>query len=332
MRLTRCFIATLAASTIIALPAASSALAAPVDLSPAPAAFAPLPQALSVHEAPHADTILRRVNQLRASLGLSPVIRVAELDAIAQNWSEHMAAIGVLNHRPGFSELYPGGWTGASENVAMRQSWAEEDAGTELYLQWENSPGHYTNMTNPDTNVIGIGVSFNPATNSWYATQNFGNYPDVSHLTVSGPAPTTAAPASPPPPEQAQAPASELSPDNASDTQPAPVAAGGGDDAASSNGQEARDGLDGSNRTQAAKQDRADAEGARSAGPTSPQKGTQYIHPVPDTDTSAMKSAPAPDRAPSGLSATGLHMSAVGVAVLSVTAGGLLLMLRRRHA
>ena len=40
----------------------------------------------------------------------------------------------------------------------------------------QNSPGHYANMVSPDANALGIGMAYNSATKSWYATQNFAGY------------------------------------------------------------------------------------------------------------------------------------------------------------
>jgi SCP-like extracellular len=51
-----------------------------------------LPAEVSEKGTEHTQTILNKVNNLRASLGLKPVTRIAELDAVAQDWSEQMAA------------------------------------------------------------------------------------------------------------------------------------------------------------------------------------------------------------------------------------------------
>ena len=79
-----------------------------------------LPADVSEKGTEHTRTILDKVNNLRASLGLKPVTRIAELDAVAQDWSEQMAARKTMEHRPNFANHYPQGWRGASENIAMR--------------------------------------------------------------------------------------------------------------------------------------------------------------------------------------------------------------------
>lgn len=332
MRLTRFIAATLAASTLITLPALGTSGVASAVATPAPTLSAAFPQALSAHEAPHADMIVWRVNQLRASLGLSPVVRVAELDAVAQNWSEYMAATGVFDHRPGFADYYPGGWRRASENVAMRQSSSDDDAGTELYLQWENSPGHYANMIDPDTNAIGVGISYNPSTRSWYGTQNFASYPDQSHLTVvsSG---SVSSGSSPSVDTSITAPSWT---GDASSTAPAPQATPSPSETTSASETTPRNDQGNSAGAEASQSapNQAQSHSDRPQSQPQPQvKGTQYIQPVEDVDTT--KKAPSAAghmKAPSGLSATGLQASFVGVALIILASGALLLTLRRQYA
>ncbi len=177
--------------------------------------------AAGTESAAYAHTILTRVNALRSELGLAPVTRYTELDTIAQTWSEQMAGGGTMTHNPDFSGQYPTGWSWAAENVAMRGSSSSgEDIGALLFEQWRSSPGHYQNMTDPETNAIGLGIAYNSSTGSWYATQNFGTYEDVSGLTPAAPSqasapapaasaglPTAAAGAEPTPESNAPAPA-----------------------------------------------------------------------------------------------------------------------------
>ena len=122
----------------------------------------------------YARTILTKVNELRASKGLTPVTRYQELDDIATDWSQQMAAQASLSHRPNFANHYPSGWTNAAENVAMHGG--SGDIGAMMFDLWLNSPGHYANMVNPELNSIGIGLAHDPVDNAWYATQNFASY------------------------------------------------------------------------------------------------------------------------------------------------------------
>jgi len=131
--------------------------------------------------AQYADTVLNKVNELRSGLGLQPVTRYQELDAVAQDWSEQQAAANNMSHRPDFTSVYPKGWTTGSENVAWRT--AGGDTGALIFDQWLNSPGHYKNMTDPDVNSIGIGFA-QTSDGRWYATQNFAAY-NVSNTTLT---------------------------------------------------------------------------------------------------------------------------------------------------
>ena len=145
-----------------------------------------LPAEVSEKGTEHTQTILNKVNNLRASLGLKPVTRIAELDAVAQDWSEQMAARKTMEHRPNFANHYPKGWRGASENIAMRSDGG--DIGAQLFDQWLNSPPHYANMTDPNADSLGIGIAYESGSGNWYATQNFGSYGDPigRGLTESG--------------------------------------------------------------------------------------------------------------------------------------------------
>ena len=176
-----------AALTVVPLTASSAALAAPVAPEGAPAAAAAVPAQVTSEGAQYADTVLNKVNELRSSLGLQPVTRYQELDAVAQDWSEQQAAANNMSHRPDFTSVYPQGWTTGSENVAWRTSGG--DTGALIFEQWRNSPGHYKNMTDPNVNSIGIGFA-QTSDGRWYATQNFAAY-NVSNSTLTPSTTTT---------------------------------------------------------------------------------------------------------------------------------------------
>ena len=176
-----------AALTVVPLTASSTALAAPAAPQGAPAAAAAVPAQVTSEGAQYADTVLNKVNELRSGLGLQPVTRYQELDAVAQDWSEQQAAANNMSHRPDFTSVYPKGWTTGSENVAWRT--AGGDTGALIFDQWLNSPGHYKNMTDPNVNSIGIGFA-QTSDGRWYATQNFAAY-NVSNSTLTPSTTTT---------------------------------------------------------------------------------------------------------------------------------------------
>ena len=170
-----------AALTVVPLTASSAALAAPAAPQGAPAAAAAAPAQVTSEGAQYANTVLNKVNELRSKLGLQPVTRFQELDAVAQDWFEQQATANNMSHRPDFTSVYPKGWTTGSENVAWRT--AGGDTGALIFDQWLNSPGHYKNMTDPNVNSIGIGFA-QTSDGKWYATQNFAAY-NVSNTTLT---------------------------------------------------------------------------------------------------------------------------------------------------
>ena len=176
-----------AALTVVPLTASSAALAAPAAPQAAPAAAAAVPAQVTSEGSQYANTVLNKVNELRSSLGLQPVTRYQELDAVAQDWSEQQAAANNMSHRPDFTSVYPKGWTTGSENVAWRT--AGGDTGALIFDQWFNSSGHYKNMTDPNVNSIGIGFA-QTSDGRWYATQNFAAY-NVSNSTLTPSTTTT---------------------------------------------------------------------------------------------------------------------------------------------
>ena len=237
-----------AALAVVPLTASSTALAAPAAPQGAPAAAAAVPAQVSTDGVQYANTVLNKVNELRSSLGLKPVTRYQELDAIAQDWSEHQASADIMDHRPDFTSAYPAGWTTGSENVAWRTTGG--DTGALIFDQWLNSPGHYKNMVDPNVNSIGIGFA-QTSSGKWYATQNFAAYnpsntpltptttsntppstsntPPTTDTTVPTPAPTPSeTPSAPttettPPTTQTAPPATETTAPGATPTPSAPA-------------------------------------------------------------------------------------------------------------
>lgn len=163
---------------------------------------------VTTESAKYAATVLTKVNELRAGLGLNPVVRYQELDVVAQDWSQQQASQTTMQHRPNFADAYPAGWTAASENVAMRSDGG--DVGALIFGQWLNSPGHYQNMVAPEANSLGIG--FAEGADGWYATQNFATYPDAVAAGLTPTEQTSPAPNEVDPPP-ADSPAPEPSPE-----------------------------------------------------------------------------------------------------------------------
>ena len=108
---------------------------------------------------------LALLNELRASVGAAPLVRVSQLDASARSWSHHLHEQGSLAH----SE-WPSG-----ENLAWwsKSSASPVDAALKMQQLWEGSGGHFVNMIQASYTEVGIGFFCGP--DGWYATHIFRN-------------------------------------------------------------------------------------------------------------------------------------------------------------
>ncbi|WP_328937550.1 CAP domain-containing protein [Streptomyces tauricus] len=117
--------------------------------------------------------VLSLVNDERAKAGCSPVTASSSLAALAESFSEDMAARGFFDHTD------PDGaspWDRAEklgianlggENIARGQA----DAAAVMEA-WMNSPGHRANILNCDFKTLGVGAHFGSGGPWW--TQDFG--------------------------------------------------------------------------------------------------------------------------------------------------------------
>lgn len=119
------------------------------------------------------DEIFAETNRRRAQAGVGPVRPNPKLQAIAQDWSERMAAEDRMYHNPQIrermQEQFPRRWRMFGENVL--QNWDGAGAA-ELVQQWMNSPPHRLNMLSAGHTDLGIGVAVAPS-GKLYSTQNF---------------------------------------------------------------------------------------------------------------------------------------------------------------
>lgn len=113
--------------------------------------------------------ILNDTNAYRAQHGLPPLKLHPDMNVVAQNWTENMAARNQLSHNPSYSSQIPAGWMTAGENIAAGQNW------TEVTTAWYNSTGHRANLLDDTYTHIGIGYATNASGHPYY-TQNFAMY------------------------------------------------------------------------------------------------------------------------------------------------------------
>ncbi|GAB2685863.1 hypothetical protein GCM10027194_19460 [Thalassiella azotivora] len=96
--------------------------------------------------------LLSLVNQERAAAGVAPLARAADLDQVAQRWSERMAAENRLRHNPSLSSEV-GGWRRIAENVGVGGSEAQ------VHGALMASAGHRANILDSRHSQVGIGVA-----------------------------------------------------------------------------------------------------------------------------------------------------------------------------
>src|SRR2546423_6903229 len=105
----------------------------------------------------HADTVsdeaafVAKINDLRASKGLSALQVNDNLVAKARGWAGGMAAAGRIWHST-LSDGITADWQKLGENVGMGGS------GDGLHAAFVASPHHYENLVDPDFGSVGIGI------------------------------------------------------------------------------------------------------------------------------------------------------------------------------
>ncbi|MGF1339409.1 CAP domain-containing protein [Streptomyces flavovirens] len=149
----------------------AEAPSAPRTASASPSSPAASPSAPAATTAQAA--VLSLVNQERAKVGCSPVTAAASLTALAQDFSEDMAARDFFGHTDPdgatpWDRADAAGVSGlGGENIARGQADAQA-----VMDAWMASDGHRANILNCDYTTLGVGVHFGPGGPWW--TQDFG--------------------------------------------------------------------------------------------------------------------------------------------------------------
>jgi uncharacterized protein YkwD len=112
----------------------------------------PAPQAAGAL-APAAEQVRTLVNQARADNGTATLYTDNILQARAQAWAEHLAAIGGLEHTPDLGAGLSFHWRVLGENVGYGADVANV---CDAFL---NSPSHRANVLDPRFTLIGVGVA-----------------------------------------------------------------------------------------------------------------------------------------------------------------------------
>ena len=102
-----------------------------------------------------------RTNTLRASLGLAPLSRNAQLDSYAASWVRELVTSGRLRHSTNPDRAVGSGWSIAGENVGFGAS------VTSVQDALAASPGHYANLVGPRYTSLGVAAAIGDDGRLW---------------------------------------------------------------------------------------------------------------------------------------------------------------------
>ena len=145
--------------------------------APAPTSAAPPPDTTAAAPASgtaSATDVVNAMNQDRAANGLAPLTADPQLASLAQNWANHLAAIGALVHQDlaGLNDTSMANWQSLEENT-LGPGPSDIGAGGMESL-WMASSEHRTNILRPEMNYVGVGIARDSA-GGVYAVVDFGH-------------------------------------------------------------------------------------------------------------------------------------------------------------
>ena len=98
------------------------------------------------------NDFVARINELRASRGLSQLEVHPELVALGRSWAGEMAKADRISHNPNLANSVKADWQKLGENVGVGMTVAK------LHQAFIDSPTHFKNLVDPDWTHIGVGV------------------------------------------------------------------------------------------------------------------------------------------------------------------------------
>jgi hypothetical protein len=134
------------------------ALVAPVALAQAPWSH-PSPTASSNAIQPEAWQIVQLANQARAQAGAGPLKWDAALATAARQHCLRMAAVGQLSHQfAGEPEVSTRAAQVGAHFSLIEENVAVAPTPAAIHDAWMHSPGHRTNLLNPQVDRVGVAV------------------------------------------------------------------------------------------------------------------------------------------------------------------------------
>jgi len=114
-----------------------------------------------------ARTFLDRTNALRKTYGVRPLVEHDTLTAKAEDWAQHMAATGRLEHSNLSSGLSGLNWRYLGENVGY--SSPTSDTLATIHNMFVRSAPHKANLVNSRFTHMGVGVAKDKYGRIWVA-------------------------------------------------------------------------------------------------------------------------------------------------------------------
>jgi len=114
-----------------------------------------------------AKTFLDRTNSLRSSYGIRALNEHDTLTKKAEEWAQHMAATGRLEHSTLSAGLGSLNWRSLGENVGY--SSPTSDTLKTIHNMFVQSPPHKANLVNSKFNYMGVGVAKDSRGRIWVA-------------------------------------------------------------------------------------------------------------------------------------------------------------------
>jgi uncharacterized protein YkwD len=129
------------------------------------------------------EAMFRLTNDFRKTHRQAPLKWNKALDGSAAYFAAYMARTDKFGHTADGNEpterMTAYGYDSCidAENIAYQRERSGSSAGAvaqKFFEIWRDSPPHRENMLGPDLTEIGIAIGYSPASNRYYAVQNFG--------------------------------------------------------------------------------------------------------------------------------------------------------------
>jgi uncharacterized protein YkwD len=117
--------------------------------------------------------VAAQINAQRGAHGMPDLAQDGQLDALAQVWADHLAAVGGLEHQNLGALLswnVMSAWRGVTENLYQGPGGVTNG---QVVNTWMGSPPHAANILDGGVNSVGVGIAHDGAGRT-YVVADFG--------------------------------------------------------------------------------------------------------------------------------------------------------------